>query len=43
MQYFIILAIIGTQKLILTEVDGRTGGQTEIRTPISHPAISRCD
>ena len=24
-------------------VDGRTDGRTEIWTPISHPAISRCD
>ena len=24
-------------------VDGRTYGRTEIWTPISHPAISRCD
>ena len=24
-------------------VDGRTNGRTEIWTPISHPAISRCD
>ena len=23
--------------------DGRTDGRTEIWTPISHPAISRCD
>ena len=23
--------------------DGRTNGRTEIWTPISHPAISRCD
>ena len=38
MQGFIILAIIGTEKLIVTEVDGRT----EIGT-ISHPAISRWD
>ena len=27
MQGFIILAIIGTEKLIVTEVDGRTDGQ----------------
>ena len=39
MQDFIILAIICTLKLIVTEVDRRT----EIRTPILHPAISRCD
>ena len=38
MQGFIILAIIGTEKLFMTEVDRRT----EIRTPKSHPAI-RCD
>ena len=24
-------------------VDGRTNGRTEIWTPISHPAVSRCD
>ena len=38
MQGFIILAIIGTEKLIVTEVDGWTNtmmnGQTEILTPI---------
>ena len=39
MQGFIILAIIGTEKLIVTNL---TDGWTEIRTPISHPAISRC-
>ena len=33
MQGFIILANIGTEKLIVTNVDGRT----EIRTPMSHP------
>ena len=37
MQGFIILIIIGTEKLIVTEVDGRmdrmTDGQTEIQTP----------
>ena len=47
MQGFIILAIIGTEKLIVTKVDGRndgrTDGRTEIRTPISHSAISRRD
>ena len=40
---FIILAIIGIEHLIVTEVDGQTNGGTEIQTPISHPAISRCD
>ena len=25
------------------QTDGRTNGRTEIWTPISHPAISRCD
>ena len=50
MQGFIILTIIGTEKLIGTEfdrwggqMDGWNGGRTEIQTPISHPAISRCD
>ena len=47
MQGFIILAIIGTEKLIVTKIDiqndGRTEGQTEIRTPISHFLISRRD
>ena len=47
MQSYIILAIIGTEKFIVTEVDGQTelhtDGWTEILTPISHPAISRCD
>ena len=41
MQGFIILAIISTEKLIETEVDGRNDGLTEIRTPISHPTIIR--
>ena len=39
LQGFIILAIIGTEKLIVTEVDRLT----EIQTPISHPAVSRCN
>ena len=39
LQGFIILAIIGNQKLIVAEVDRRT----EIQTPILHPAISRCN
>ena len=39
MQGFIILAIIGTAKLFMTEVDG----WTEIQTPKTHLAISRCD
>ena len=39
MQCLIILAIIGTEKLIVTKVDGRT----EIRMAKSHPAKSRCD
>ena len=69
MHGFIILAIIGTEKLIVTEFDGQldtvrynygkstqqesihvyglTDGmadrRTEIPTPISHPAMSRCD
>ena len=47
MQCFIILFIIGTEKLIVSTVDGQTDGMTdgwtEIRTPISHPAINRCD
>ena len=47
MQGFIILAIIGTEKLIVTEVVGRTegmkDGRTEFRVPKSHPAMSRCD
>ena len=30
MQGFIILAIIGTEKLIVTEVDRRNDGQTKI-------------
>ena len=38
MQGFIILAIIGTEKLTVTEVDG----WTEIRNPLLHPSISRC-
>ena len=36
----------GTEKLIVPEFYGRTDGMTdrlEIRTLISHPAISRCD
>ena len=50
MQGFIILAIIGTKKISVTEVekmdempDGWTDGWTEIQNYISHPAISRCD
>ena len=43
MQGFIILAFISTEKLIVTEVDGLTDGRTEIRTHISHPAISKYD
>ena len=39
MQGFIILAIIGTEKLIVTKLNGRT----EIQSPASHPDISRCD
>ena len=39
MQGFIILAIIGTEKLIVTEFDGRTERRTEILTPISHPTM----
>ena len=34
MQGFIILAIKGTEKLIVTEVDGRTDGMTDGRTEI---------
>ena len=47
MQGFIFLAIIGTEKISVTEVDKRKkrqiDGWTEIQTHISHPAISRCD
>ena len=40
MQGFIIVAIIGTEKLITTEVDGQTQDRlTEIRTPVSHHAM----
>ena len=39
MQGFIILSIIGPEKFTVTEVDRRT----EIGTPISHTAISRCE
>ena len=47
MQCFIILSIIGTEKLIVIKVDGWTDRMTdrltEILTPISHTDISRCD
>ena len=29
--------------MLTDRTDGRTNGRTEIWTPISHPAISRCD
>ena len=42
MQNILILAIIGTEKLIVTEVDGQmagmTDGRTESYTPVSHRA-----
>ena len=51
MQGFTVTAIINAEKTKTSKkmsnfdinVDGRTNGRTEIWTPISHPAISRCD
>ena len=42
MQGFIILAIKGTEKSIVTEVDGRTDGMTDGRTEIRSPAHTLC-